>query len=398
MLICLKKQLKIKKKMENNNWINFLHFYQPPIVSDDTIREVVKSSYQSWADFLLQHSECKVTINFTGCLTERLYNLGYQDLLNQFSELAEKGQIEFVETLAFHSIAPLIPEKEVIKQIQINSEINKNRFGKVYKPVGFFLPEMAYSKKVGKIISDLGYKYLILDEIANVTPGVTHGQNSRFKIQDSNLYVVFRNRKLSQGFVPDEILKNKNSLKNTIITATDGELYGHRYWNWWPGYMKVLKHESIKTQIISKYLESLKQEKEVEVRECSWESTEKELKNKIPFAFLKHPNNKIHTLLWKLTDFALKLNYNNQDDENHYASRLHLENGLASCTFWWASNKDFKEIFGPEAWDPGFVESGAQELLNSIRSLNISSRKKLKAEKFYRKIHELIWKKHWKKI
>lgn len=379
-------------------WYNFLHFYQPPIVADEVVHEVVKSSYQPWADFLLQHPECKVTINFTGCLTERLYNLGYEKLLKQFSELAKKGQIEFVATLAFHSIAPLIPEREVIKQIKINNEINKNRFGKVYKPVGFFLPEMAYSDRVGKIISNLGYKYLILDEIANVCPG--HAKFACPGHTSYGLKIIFRNRKISQGFVPDEILKNKEKLKNDLITATDGELYGHRYWNWWPAYTEVLKQ--LKTETLSDYLissnpsDESNEAVEIELRECSWESTEQELKNKQPFILWQNKKNKIHEYLWKLADFALELNYKNEKDENHFASRLHLEKGLASCTFWWASDKDFSSVFGPRAWDPSFAERGAQELLNSIRSLNISSSQKLKAEKLYRKIHELVWKKHWK--
>ncbi|MFC1622433.1 hypothetical protein ACFL1Y_00345 [Patescibacteria group bacterium] len=383
-------------------WINFLHFYQPPTATDEMIHEVVKSSYQSWADFLIKHSECKVTINFTACLTERLYNLGYEKLLNQFSELAIKGQIEFVESLAFHALAPLIPEKEVIKQIKINNEISKNRFGKTYQPIGFFLPEMAYSEKVGKVISELGYKYIILDEIALDTSSKiqvpSSKKNSKYKIKNTNLFVVFRNRDLSHGFVPDEILEyiNKNSRQLALVTATDGELYGHRYWNWWTGYTEALKH--LKTETLLEYLKNLKNEQEVEPRDCSWESTEDELQKNISFALWQHPKNKIHKLLWKLANFVLKLNYKNEDDENHFASRLHLESGLASCTFWWASGRDFKNLFGPKAWDPTFVEKGASELLNSIRSLNnISSRKKLKAEKLYRKIHELIWKKHWKK-
>ena len=66
-------------------WLNFLHFYQPPTVADKILHEVVKSSYQPWVDFLNKYKNLKVTINFTGCLTERLYNAGYKKLLAGFS-------------------------------------------------------------------------------------------------------------------------------------------------------------------------------------------------------------------------------------------------------------------------------------------------------------------------
>ncbi len=388
-------------------WINFLHFYQPATVSDETIDEVVKSSYQSWADFLNQHPELKITVNFTGCLTERLHNQGYQKLLDQFSKLAKKGQIEFMESAAFHPILPLLPEKEIVKQIQVNSAINKKRFGDIYQPQGFFIPEMAYSDKVARIIKQLGYKYIILDEISlHKKLNKPIDNTLKYKIKNipsdsagRGLEVVFRNRKISQSFVPKKLnylIKHKKLKQDDIIiTASDGELYGHHYWHWWPAYTQALKHFS--TQTLSEYLNSLKQEKEVKLFDSSWESTEKELKKKIPYAVWSHPKNKIHKKLWCLANFALKLNWENQDDENHFASRLHLEKGLASCTFWWASGRDFM-LVSPHAWHSSMVEIGAHELLNSIRSLeNISKKNKLKAEKLFSKVRNLIWQKHWKK-
>lgn len=396
-------------------WINFLHFYQPPTISDEIIDEVVKSSYKPWVDFLNKNKDLKITVNFTACLAERLYNSGYQKLLDDFIKIAERGQIEFVETAGFHPILPLLPEKEIIKQIKINNNINKKRFGKVYQPKGFYLPEMAYSKKVAEIINELGYKYIILDEIAFnglVTQAFRPDNNIKYKIKGTDLCVVFRNREISQTFVPKTLInilegrskvsasfrdkaKRDDPRHSAFITATDGELYGHKYWNWWPAYTKALKH--LNTETLSKYLSELQEEKEINPVACSWESTQRELEDKIPYAIWQHPNNKVHKLLWRLANFALKLNYKHEDDINHFSSRLHLEKGLASCTFWWASDKDFK-MFSPHAWDPKMVEVGAHELLYSIRSLNdIKPRLKLKAEKMFSQIRSLIWKKHWKK-
>ncbi len=378
------------------NWINILHFYQPPSSTKQQIDEVVKSSYQPWVDFLNKYKNTKITINLTACLTEKLFNFGYEKLLKDFSNLDKHGQIDFLESAAFHPILPLLPEKEIIKQIKINNKINKLRLGKVYKPKGFFLPEMAVSNKVLKIIKKLGYKYIILDEISTKEK---INNNIKYKIKNINLDVVFRNRKISQTFVPETIINilEKNKIYKNIITATDGELYGHRYWNWYPSYSYLIKNKNITTLTTSEYIKNLKNTKNITIRDSSWESTEKELKNKVAFALWHDPKNKIHKKLWQLADFAIKLNYKNEKDENHFASRLHLENGLASCTFWWASSKDFKEMFSPIAWDPSMVEKGAQELLNSIRSLNkINFKTKLKAEKLFSEIRDLVWKKHWK--
>ncbi|MFH1610323.1 MAG: hypothetical protein ABIA91_00345 [Patescibacteria group bacterium] len=373
-------------------WINFLHFYQPPTNPKEDINRVVEQSYQPLVDFLKQHKDTKVTINISACLTEKLFSLGHTKLLKDFSDLEKKQQIEFVESAAFHSILPLLPEKEIKKQIKINNEINSKRFGKEYNPKGFYLPEMAYSLKVANIIEGMGYKYIILDEIAINKDLKKKIDNNIKYVLKNGLQVVFRNRKISQTFVPKTI--NKPDQEKIIITATDAELYGHRYWNWWSTYSSLSK--KIQTKTISEYLKTLKEKKTVQPVKCSWESTPKELKKNIPFALWNNPRNKIHSSLWRFTDFVLKLNYANQEDKNHFASRLHLENGLASCTFWWASKKDFK-LFSPVAWNPHMIEKGAHELLYSVRSLeNIDLKLKIKAEKMFSQIRNMVWNKHWK--
>ena len=260
-------------------WINFLHFYQPPTAIDDTIKQIAKECYQPLVDFLFKYKNTKITINISGCLAQRLFDLGYKKLLKDFSKLAECGQIEFVSSAAFHSILPLLPEKEIIKQTKINNEINKKHFGTDYNPKGFFLPEMAYSEKVGQIIKKLDFKYTILDQIAyDKSLKSQINNNIKYKIQNG-LQIIFRNRKISQTFVPETIISllKQNSLKKqtTIITATDGELYGHRYWNWRPSYSKVIKNKNIKTLTISEYLKTIKTIKTIKPKKSSWESTEK---------------------------------------------------------------------------------------------------------------------------
>ncbi len=382
------------------NWINFLHFYQPPTTKQGVLDEVVKTCYQPWADFFNTHPEIKMTINITACLTDLLAMHGYKSLINDFKKIIEKKQIELIESVAFHPILPLINIKEAERQIKINNKINKEFFGDSYKPLGFFLPEMAYSKEIADLIKKLGYKYIILDEISlsgKLKNKIDYEQKYKLK---NGLQVVFRNRKISQSFVPETIINLIESAqikkKTNIITATDAELYGHRFWNWWPPLEHLTKTLKVKTLKISEYLASIKKAEKVNPKASNWESGELELKNKIPYALWKDPKNKIHSELWKLADLAIKLNQANSKDKNYYASVSHLEKGLASCTFWWASARDFK-LYNPPAWNPEMVENGAQELLSSIRSLDIKNKEKIKAEKLFSKIKLMVWEKHWRK-
>ncbi len=129
----------------------------------------------------------------------------------------------------------------------------------------------------------------------------------------------------------------------------------------------------------------------------SWESSEEEIKKGKPYILWYNDKNEIHKYLWKLADLAYKTAEKHKQDPNHHWTRWHLVRGLASCTFWWASAKDFSYIFGPYAWSPDEIERGINELIRSVRSLDDASTRKtkIKAEKLYIKIKQMVWEKHW---
>ena len=105
-------------------------------------------------------------------------------------------------------------------------------------------------------------------------------------------------------------------------------------------------------------------------------------------------------LLWRLAKMAMALGDKYRDDSNYEWYRWHLSRGLASCSFWWASGRDFFHNFGPVAWNPDEVENGINDLLRAIRSLQDrrSLEEKIKAEKLAAAIRARLWQKHWRKF
>lgn len=389
----------VKKNKDNLLWLNFLHIYQPPTLEKELLVKITQEAYFNIVKVLKKNPQHKITLNITACLTEYLSQVGFTKLIDDIKFLVARGQIELTGSAAFHPLLPLLPEAEVVRQIKVNDEINKKYFGKAYKPKGFYLPEMAYSDTVAKIIKKTGFKWIILDEIA-LDGKINHGHinyDQKYKLKKIGLQVIFRNRHFSKTFVPTTIteLLNKEKRPKVIVTATDGEIYGHKYIDHQQIFNKVLKNKQLTTITISEFLASQRLENKINVLNSTWESTPAELKAGIYYSLWQHPKNKTHQKLWQLANFALKLNYESLKDPNHFASRLHLEKGLASCTFWWASGKDFK-MFDNPAWNPNEVEKGALELLSSVRSLvNTSFKNKIKAEKMFLEIHKVIWTKHW---
>ncbi len=382
-------------------WINFLHLYQPVNTDPYVIEEATESSYKRLAKLLEANPNLKFSLNITGSLILRWQELGYTDLIARFKSLLDKGQIELTGSAAYHCLAPLVPWEEFRKQIRENTKILEEAFGNDLELSGFFLPEMAYSAEVAGLIQEEGFSWLILDEIAyNLNLGQAD-TSLVYQDKNSGLKVVLRSREFSNTYVPELILKKLTSKKSSqsdyLVTATDGELYGLRHND--PGQVleKVVKNPSLKTRFVSEFVQVARSGGEVAFQPCNWESSEDELQAGQPYHSWHNPDNTIQNMTWELARFVYATIESHTTDPNYHWARWHLVRGFGSCTFWWASARDFGYIYGPFAWSPDEVERGLNELVRAVRSLEDPSTRsaKLQAEAKYIKIKETLWHKHW---
>lgn len=377
-------------------WINFLHLYQPANIEKERVIEATKMSYERIIRALEEHPEIKFTLNITGCLLARWdEEFHYDDLIGRINKLIKKGQIELVGSAAYHALLPLVSITEAKKQIEENEVIIKKYFGNI-RLKGFFFPEMAIDEKTAKLVKKLGYEWIIVDEIALGKIGASKNDKGYID-KSSGLKVIFRNRDISESYVPESLLKSiKENTAGSAITASDAELYGLRHIDHLADFEKLLKHKDLSTSTISNFIKTIRSFEKIRLASCSWQTTEKELQQNKNF-FLWNNGGIIHKKLWHLAVLAESLNLKNIKDENYFWSRWHLVRGLASCVFWWASGKDFRQVFGPVAWNPDEIERGINELVRSIRTLEGSTdlKTKLEAEKLALDIKKLIWKKHW---
>jgi len=379
------------------NWINLLHFYQPPNQDGRLLRQIAKESYLYIISTLKKNPDARCSVNISGSLTEQLVKLKLNSVINGLKDLAKNGQIEIVGTAKYHPILPLIPKKEVVRQIELNDKITRAYFGSVYNPSGFFAPELAYSEEVAKIIKSRGYKWILLDEVSHSGQLGCLNYGKKYIIKNNGLEVVFRNRGVSKSYVPEKILSfTKYMVKpDYVITATDAEMYGHHHKDYANLYNKALQNPSVKTATMTQLLRMYSEEEYVTPVPASWESRPHELQKNIPYALWDDPKNKIHSQLWKLANFAIKAVSENTESESFDWARKHLDVGLASCHWWWASERK-PDAFTPITWDPNIIERGAKELISSIRSLESTSPEtKIHAEELFLRISKDVWKKHW---
>ena len=390
-------------------WLNFLHFYQPANIEDYKIRQALDKSYWRLVRLMEEHPNLKMTWNISGCLLERLADSGQTDFIRRLKNLVVRGQVELTGSAAYHGFLPLLPEAEIISQIKTNEKILKKNFGSAFKKNGFFLPEMAYNSEIAKLIKKLGYEWLILDEYSsghhlknNLEKRFSDDFNFNHVYLDKNsgLKIIFRSREISNSYPPDKLLGLLKEDK-LFITATDAELYGLRHQDPTGEMERIVKSPELKTTTISEFIRKtyLKKEEPIKIYASSWESSLLEIKKGEAYNLWADKKNKIQNYLWKLAYLCLALDEPYQNDKNYFWYRWHLVRGLASCTFWWASGKDFSKEYGPYAWSPDDIERGLEDLIRSVRSLSDlkTKQKKLEAEKYYLVIKKLIWTSHWQK-
>jgi alpha-amylase/alpha-mannosidase (GH57 family) len=360
-------------------WANFLHIYQPPTQTNAILEKVVNESYRKIIAGMLDNPSAKLTINIPGVLTEMWAREGYIDLIENIRILLERDQLELTSTAKFHAFLPKLPESEIIRQINLNDETNRNFFGQLYKPQGFFPPEMAYSDKVGKVVRELGYKWIILDEIA-IDPPVDY---SKIHEDPQGLIFFFRERNMSFKILSSQLgttdmlareLHDRLSQNLYLLTAMDGETFGHHRIGLDQMLIQIYRDERWKTVKVSDLIDKFPERKQLSPKPSNWALMPQDMKKGVYFARWDDPGNAVHQLQWNMVDYAFELDskYGNEK------SRDFLDISLHSDQFWWASAKPW--------WSLEMIERGAYEILQSIKSTDAPFESKEKAQKMYYEI------------
>ncbi|MBI2097290.1 MAG: hypothetical protein HYT40_04085 [Candidatus Sungbacteria bacterium] len=370
-------------------WANFLHLYQPAEQQPDILEAIVTQSYRPLLLGFKTEKRVRLTLNINGALLELFDRDGYRDLIDILRELGNQGRIEFTSSAKYHAFLPYLEEGEIMRQITANDETNKFYLGEAYRPRGFFPPEMAYDGKLAPVVEELGFDWMILDEISCGGDVGKADYTKSYRIKGRNLKVFFRERRLS-NLIMSAVVRSSESLREAmredlktnryLLTAMDGETFGHHR----PGLVKMLL-DTLKTpefelitvsDIPSHYPEEL----EVAPVAATWASSKEDIENGIQFLSWSDPGNQIHAWQWGLTKLVLHEVYAMDSRHPNYGLlRNKLDLALSSDHFFWASAKPW--------WSVEMIEAGAYRLLDTLRRIpGVAPEKLLQARDFYENI------------
>jgi len=355
------------------------HIYQPPVQIPPVIKQITNESYRPIINALRDHPDAKITLNINGTLTEHLNDFGFVDIIEGLATLASRGQVEFTSSGKFHPLLPLIPEPEIIRQIKLNDETNREFFGQVYNPRGFFPPEMAISEEVLESVKKMNFDWIIMSGIANIMPDFPSTYISQ---HPNSLKLIFRDDYISIDCAFDKIntvqaFTNRLMYKNTmedyyVILAMDGETFGHHVKhainNFLIPLFDSLPHRNdIKICTISEIVDKFPKGDTQNPRASSWSTMPYDLAHDVPFPLWFDPKNIIHIeqhrfFMYALTLVHLSYKYRESMDNERKAildnARNLLDRGIHSCQQWWASKRPW--------YSPDMILRGLNEILMAI--------------------------------
>jgi hypothetical protein len=367
-------------------WVNFLHIYQPSDQSKEILERIVNESYRPLFKGLLGIPDCKINLNINGALVEILAKEGHRDVIEDIKKLAETNRLEFTESAKYHALLPFLDKEEIIRQVKKNQEANRKYFGKSYQPICFFPPEMAYSQKVSKIISELGYSMILLDEISHEGLPKAPPRDRLLTVKGTkNLIAVFRERRVSNCIMSALVRTDKefldilgNDLNNNgyLCTAMDGETFGHHRPGLEKTLFKILSFDKPKQIFLSELPKYIKAQGEIAPLSATWASSQEDIEKGIQFYSWKSPKNKVHRLQWKLFDHLISLS---KERKISKAAQEKIDRAIASDQFFWASGEPW--------WSIEVIERGAWLLLQALKSLPKLSKVDVeKGERYYKEI------------
>lgn len=349
------------------------------------MEKVVNESYRPLFEGFLKIPDMKLNLNINAGLTELLYKNGYGDVLEKIKKLAETGRLEFTETAKYHPLLPFLPEKEIIRQIKTNHQTNKKIFGESYRPKCFFPPEMAYSPKVGRIISSLGYPFILLDEISFQGGEKEPPRNKLFHLDSRKTIVIFRERRVSNCIMSalvrsrgefEEVLGQDIKKNVYLCTAMDGETFGHHRPGLEKSLFKILTLEKPRQIFLSEISKHFETAGGIEPISSTWASSVEEIKKGIQFYSWKNPKNKVQKTQWAFLNYLLKLAKGKKLSEK---IRDKIDKALSSDQFFWASGEPW--------WSIEMIEKGAYLTFSALASLPFAKKSQIKkAEDYYKNI------------
>lgn len=226
-----------------------VHCHQPVYNFGWEIERAYKNAYAPLVEKLIDYPEVKMTFHFSGGLI-KWFSENRPGYISKLKELYQRGQIEFLGGGCYDPLLPLLPERDRIGQIKMNSDVLFSVLGAQSR--GIWLAERLWEPSLIDTFSALGVEYCIVDDQHITTAGIPRERLDRpYRVFSETASITlfpaltefrysipFRSAKETFSFIERE--SEKSSVDSCFFFADDGEKFGawphthrHVYLNGW---------------------------------------------------------------------------------------------------------------------------------------------------------------------
>ncbi|MEO0251478.1 MAG: alpha-amylase/4-alpha-glucanotransferase domain-containing protein, partial [candidate division WOR-3 bacterium] len=211
-----------------------IHNHQPVGNFDHVFEHAYEASYKPFIDVLKDYPEFKFSMHNTGPLWE-YFEKKHPELLDQISQMVERGQIELVISGFYEPVLASIPHRDRVGQIIKAIDYVKERFG--VKPSGLWLTERVWESEILPSLIETGIKYVLVDDFHFISAGKKKEELHGYYLTEceGNTLAIFPIDETLRYLIPFREVEQGISYIKSIpgelaIIFDDGEKFGV-----WPG-------------------------------------------------------------------------------------------------------------------------------------------------------------------
>ncbi len=303
----------------------------------------VRAWEESYKPVLSWLSDCSFPthLSLNWSLVHQWEEAGLAPALQKIQQLVNSSRVSFLNTSGYHAVLPLLPQREIVRQLDIN--VRKLEY--VFPGItfnGLFPTELAFGNALPPAALRLGIDWTLADDIAY---SCAHGGVPWAKVLETDglpcvLRSSFWSQKLAtcaeQGedgaVLAAKLIKELEdwfegedgylvlALESTVLAQNISVACR-------PFYKALSEHSGVELVAIDDVLAQFPQESG-HVPPGSWLSNRQDLAVGDYYAAWQGSSSETQALLWELTELAV---------DSVEALRDRLDRSLASGTYWWSS-------------------------------------------------------------
>jgi hypothetical protein len=239
-----------------------IHNHQPVGNFDEVFEKALKEAYLPFLQTLKEFPTIKVALHNSGPIFEYLLEKNQHPYLDLIRELLGRGQLELLSGGFYEPILPMIPEEDIVAQVELMNEFLKQTFN--YQPHGLWLAERVWETSLIKPLTRAGMEYTLIDDNGFYKLGLKEEELGGYFITEDEGFTLKlfpiskRLRYIIPASSPEEVIqyiKNFPDQDAVLVYGDDGEKFGL-----WPGTRDRLYRDGW----LKRFLDLLSNEKEVE--------------------------------------------------------------------------------------------------------------------------------------